>query len=52
MHAAGASGYVLKDNSFTELAGAIRAVAAGGNYFSPGLGLTGSEPPVDPGADS
>lgn len=51
MRAAGASGYVLKDNSLTELVGAVRVVAAGGSYFSPGLGLPASSgPPADPGA--
>ncbi len=34
---AGASGYILKDASFNELAVAIRLVAAGGIYLSPGL---------------
>jgi len=41
MRAAGASAYVLKDHPFTELTRAIRAVVAGGSYFSPGLGPTG-----------
>ncbi len=52
MRAAGASGYVLKDNPFTELTRAIRTVAAGGSYFSPGLGLTGTGLPADPGDES
>ncbi len=34
---AGASGYILKNASFNELAAAIRLVAAGGIYLSPGL---------------
>ena len=34
MRAAGAFGYLLKNQPFTELTGAIRAVAAGGSYFS------------------
>jgi len=33
--AAGASGYLLKDCAFAELAGAIRTVAAGQTYLSP-----------------
>ena len=32
---AGASGYLLKDDAFEELAQAIREVAAGGTYLSP-----------------
>ena len=39
---AGASGYVLKDDTFINLTRAIRAVAAGQTYFSPGLRLPGS----------
>ncbi len=35
--AAGARGYVAKDGAATELADAIRAVAAGDTYLSPGL---------------
>lgn len=31
----GAAGYILKDAAATELAAALRAVAAGGNYLSP-----------------
>jgi len=34
---AGVSGYVLKDDAFDELAEAIRMVAAGGVYLSPGV---------------
>ena len=33
----GASGYLLKDCAFEELTGAIRAVANGGTYLSPGV---------------
>ena len=36
---AGASGYVLKDDTFTDLTRAIRAVAAGQTSFSPRLRL-------------
>jgi LuxR family maltose regulon positive regulatory protein len=51
---AGASGYALKDDTFTDLTRAIRAVAAGQTYFSPGLGLPGSGdgPPADPRVES
>jgi LuxR family maltose regulon positive regulatory protein len=51
---AGASGYALKDDTFTDLTRAIRAVAAGQTYFSPGLGLPGSggEPPATSGVES
>jgi DNA-binding NarL/FixJ family response regulator len=51
---AGASGYVLKGDTFTNLTRAIRAVAAGQTYFSPGLALHGSgkESPADPRAES
>ena len=35
---AGASGYVLKDDPFSDLVQAIRKVAAGETYFSSGLG--------------
>jgi len=51
---AGASGYMLKDGTFSDLTRAIRTVAAGQSYFSPGLGLPGSggEPPTDPRAES
>jgi len=45
---AGASGYVLKDDTFSDLTRAIRAVAAGQTYFSPGLNLlpgSGGGPP-------
>jgi len=52
MREAGASGYMLKDQPVTELGRAIRAVAAGGIYFSPGLILPGSGPPADPGDES
>jgi two-component system response regulator NreC len=34
---AGASGYLLKDCAFEELARAVRAVAAGETYLSPGI---------------
>ncbi len=34
---AGASGYVLKDNSFEELAQAVRVVAAGGDFVTPSV---------------
>ena len=34
---AGASGYLLKDCAFDEMAGAIFAVANGGTYLSPGV---------------
>jgi len=34
---AGASGYLLKDSAFEELARAIGVVAAGGTYLSPGI---------------
>jgi len=37
MLAAGASGYLLKDSAFDELAAAIRAVAAGQRYLSPSV---------------
>lgn len=37
MLAAGASGYLLKDCAFDELARAVRAVAAGQTYLSPGV---------------
>jgi len=43
---AGASGYVLKDDAYEELIPAIRAVAAGQNYFSAGL-----PPPFGTGDD-
>jgi len=36
---AGASGYALKNDTFHDLTRAIRAVAAGQTYFSPGLNL-------------
>ena len=42
---AGASGYALKDDIFTDLTRAIRAVAAGQTYFSPGLNLPGNHDP-------
>ena len=40
---AGAAGYLTKDTAPTELVGAIRKVAAGGRYLSPGVAerLTG-----------
>ncbi len=44
---AGASGYMLKDDPFSELLRAIRTVAAGQTYFSPQLRLPGSEEPPD-----
>lgn len=34
---AGVSGYVLKEEAFSELAAAVRKVAAGGVFFSPSL---------------
>jgi DNA-binding NarL/FixJ family response regulator len=34
---AGASGYVLKDNSFEELVQAVHVVAAGGSFVSPSI---------------
>ncbi|RLB17171.1 MAG: DNA-binding response regulator [Deltaproteobacteria bacterium] len=34
---AGASGYLLKDCCFDELAGAVRSVVGGGLYLSPGI---------------
>ena len=34
---AGAAGYILKDCAFEEMAGAIRSVANGGTYLSPGV---------------
>lgn len=37
---AGAAGYLLKDAAATELEAALRAVAAGGNYLSPGVSRT------------
>ena len=37
MLTAGASGYVLKDDAFEELVGAIRTVAANKIYLSPGI---------------
>jgi DNA-binding NarL/FixJ family response regulator len=41
---AGASGYLLKDCAFAELAGAVRTVAAGQVYLSPGIaGLVAEE---------
>jgi DNA-binding NarL/FixJ family response regulator len=47
---AGAAGYVLKDASSKEIITAIRAVAAGGSYYSAplttALATGGSEPPV------
>lgn len=46
---AGASGYVLKDDMFTELSLAIRTVVTGRTYVSPGIevksGLLGEMPP-------
>jgi DNA-binding NarL/FixJ family response regulator len=35
---AGAGGYVLKDRTLDEIGTAIRTVAAGGTYVSPGIG--------------
>jgi len=51
---AGASGYMLKDGTFTDLTRAIRTVAAGHTSFSPGLSLPGSggEPPATSGVES
>ncbi|MDQ5878454.1 MAG: hypothetical protein QG638_1186, partial [Pseudomonadota bacterium] len=47
---AGAAGYVLKDASSKEIITAIRAVAAGGSYYSAplttALATGGSEPPL------
>lgn len=47
---AGAAGYVLKDASSKEIIAAIRAVAAGGSYYSAPLTVAlasgGSEPPL------
>lgn len=37
MLAAGASGYLLKDSAFEELASAIRTVSTGGTYLSQGI---------------
>jgi DNA-binding NarL/FixJ family response regulator len=37
--AAGAAGYVLKDRAVEELATAVRTVAGGGVYISPGIGI-------------
>jgi DNA-binding NarL/FixJ family response regulator len=44
---AGASGYLLKDSAAAELRLAVRAVHAGGTYFSThaALGLSGAAPP-------
>ncbi|NMG74750.1 response regulator [Aromatoleum diolicum] len=44
---AGARGYVLKDAPSTEIIAAIRAVAAGGVYFSSSLTAALSAPPAD-----
>ena len=51
---AGASGYMLKDDTFTDITRAIRAVAEGQSYFSQGLSLpsSGGAPPADPGVES
>jgi DNA-binding NarL/FixJ family response regulator len=38
MVAAGARGYLLKEDPLTCIVAGIRAVAAGGHYFSPALG--------------
>jgi len=60
---AGATGYVIKDSAVTELADALRAVAAGNHYVSPrisgtlmqslarnlrGEGVSGTDPPLTP----
>jgi DNA-binding NarL/FixJ family response regulator len=47
---AGASGYLLKDSAAAELRLAVRAVHAGGTYFSThaALGLSGAVPPAAP----
>ena len=47
---AGASGYLLKDSAAAELRLAVRAVHAGGTYFSThaALGLSGAIPPAPP----
>lgn len=51
---AGASGYMLKDDTFTDLTRAMRAVAAGQTYFSTELSLpgSGSRTPTDSAAES
>jgi DNA-binding NarL/FixJ family response regulator len=46
MVAAGASGYVLKVSAGAELADAVRAVAAGGTYFSPAVAADAVGPNV------
>jgi two-component system, NarL family, response regulator NreC len=54
MAQAGASGYELKDATFTDLTRAIRTVAAGRTYFSPGRSLpdSGPKPPATPGVET
>jgi DNA-binding NarL/FixJ family response regulator len=47
MIAAGAKGYVLKDDPFPELLTAIRQVAAGRTYFSSGLAPRSDAPDSD-----
>jgi two-component system NarL family response regulator len=42
---AGANGYLIMDRASEELAAAIKTIAAGGTYLSPGIaGLTGRRP--------
>lgn len=45
--AAGANGYVLKSASTTDLFAAIRAVAAGGFYLQPSIGIAIASAPTD-----
>lgn len=45
---AGASAYVLKEASLDDLVDALRAVGAGGRFFSDGLEATASRPAHDP----
>jgi DNA-binding NarL/FixJ family response regulator len=45
---AGARGYLLKDADFDELLAAVRTVAAGQTYVSPGLNLPTSASPTGP----
>jgi DNA-binding NarL/FixJ family response regulator len=45
---AGARGYLLKDADFDELLAAVRTVAAGQTYVSPGLNLPTSAGPTGP----
>jgi DNA-binding NarL/FixJ family response regulator len=52
---AGASGYVSKEDAYEDLIPAIRAVAAGENYFSeslpPPFGIGEYDPDDDPDSD-